>query len=161
MKHEFNLSEAIDVINEVLASGGEFQMYPKGTSMLPLIVQGRDAVTLTRTPEENLKKYDIIFYRRTNGQFVLHRIIKVCKDGTFVLCGDNQLQYETGIRHDQVIGVVKQIKRRENNWACQGLRNSFYVFWHCIAPMRHVTWFLRHGVAKMCRIFAIRKKKTS
>ena len=45
---EFFLADAIEVIEEILNAGGEFRMYPKGTSMLPLIVQGRDSVVLTR-----------------------------------------------------------------------------------------------------------------
>ena len=48
MNHEFYLTDAIEVIEEVLSSGGEFRMFPKGTSMLPLLVQGRDSVVLFR-----------------------------------------------------------------------------------------------------------------
>ena len=35
---EFYLADAIEVIDEILAGGGEFRIYPKGTSMLPLII---------------------------------------------------------------------------------------------------------------------------
>ena len=34
-KDGFLLKEYIDIISEVLESGGVFRMYPKGTSMLP------------------------------------------------------------------------------------------------------------------------------
>ena len=70
---EFFLADAIEVIEEILNAGGEFRMYPKGTSMLPLIVQGRDSVVLKKrieSPQSPLKKNDIAFYRRSNGQFV-------------------------------------------------------------------------------------------
>ena len=53
---EFYLADAIEVIEDVLASGGEFRMYPKGTSMLPLIVQTRDSVVLKRNFEDGAKK---------------------------------------------------------------------------------------------------------
>ena len=62
---EFHLTDAIDVIEEVLASGGEFNMFPKGTSMLPLIVQDRDSIVLKRDFINTAKKYDIAFYRRS------------------------------------------------------------------------------------------------
>ena len=73
---EFYLADAIDVIETVMESGGEFRMYPRGTSMLPLIVQNRDSVVLKRNFEDAAKKHDIAFYRRDNGQFVLHRVMK-------------------------------------------------------------------------------------
>ena len=94
---EFYLADAIEVIEEVLASGGEFRMYPKGTSMLPLIVQTRDSVVLKRNFEDGAKKHDIAFYRRRNGQFVLHRVMDICDDGTYTMCGDNQTELEKGI----------------------------------------------------------------
>ena len=69
---EYYLADAIDVIDEVLASGGEFCIYPMGTSMLPLIVLTRDSVVLKRSEGVPAKKHDIAFYRRDDGHFVLH-----------------------------------------------------------------------------------------
>ena len=102
---EFYLADAIEVIEEVLASGGEFRMFPKGTSMLPLIVQTRDSVVLKRNTEEGAKKHDIAFYRRKNGQFVLHRVMR-SENGVYAMCGDNQAFLEEGVTHDRVIGKV-------------------------------------------------------
>ena len=48
MSDTYSLSEYADIIREVLDSGGEFTLYPRGTSMLPLIVEGRDSVTLEK-----------------------------------------------------------------------------------------------------------------
>lgn len=45
MPETFSLAEYADIIREVLDSGGEFTLFPRGTSMLPLIVEGRDSVT--------------------------------------------------------------------------------------------------------------------
>lgn len=38
---EFRLSDYDEIIREVLDSGGEFQLFPRGTSMLPLIREKR------------------------------------------------------------------------------------------------------------------------
>ena len=62
--NEIFLDEAIDVIEEILASGGEFKMYPRGISMLPLIKQERDAVVLVRDENTALSPMDIAFYKR-------------------------------------------------------------------------------------------------
>lgn len=106
---EFSLSEYDETIRLVLDSGGEFTIFPKGTSMLPLIVQGRDSVTLVKR-EGDLRKGDIAFYLRDNGQYVLHRVIKA-KNGQYIMCGDNQLSPETGIENRHIIGIVRLINR--------------------------------------------------
>lgn len=150
---EFFLADAIDVIDEVLASGGEFRMYPKGTSMLPLIVQKRDSVILRRNFDIPAKKHDIAFYRRTNGQFVLHRVMKVCKDGTYTMCGDNQLALEKGIASEQIIGYVSGLYRNDKEIKMDGLWYSFYVFWWTKMPVRRVGFFIRRAKSKAARIF--------
>ena len=73
-REEFSLADYDETIRIVLDSGGEFTVYPKGTSMLPLIRQGRDSVTLAK-PSAPLKRGDIAFYLRDNGQYVLHRVV--------------------------------------------------------------------------------------
>ena len=107
---EFYLADAIEVIDEILAGGGEFRMYPKGTSMLPLIKQGIDSVVLKRNFENGANKRDIAFYRRDNGQFVLHRIVKVKKNG-YVMCGDNQYELEYGITDKHILAKMKAVVR--------------------------------------------------
>ena len=82
----------------------------RGMSMFPLLRDKRDSVKLEKitTPP---KRKDIILYKRDNGQFVLHRIIKE-KDGLYTLLGDNQSYKEYLIRLDQVLGVVTSIVRK-------------------------------------------------
>ena len=72
--------------------------------MLPLIRQGIDKVVLTKAPEE-LKKYDLPLYRRSNGQFVLHRVVGKNKNG-YVMCGDNQFRHEPDIKHEQILAIA-------------------------------------------------------
>lgn len=105
----FSLAEHIGVIREVLDSGGQFTIFPRGTSMLPLIVQGRDSVSLVKAEAYSIG--DIAFYQRSDGSFILHRIIGE-KDGIFVMCGDNQLDPEYGIAPSQIIGKAEKITRK-------------------------------------------------
>ena len=72
-QERFKIADYAEAIREVLGSGGEFTLYPRGTSMLPLIVQDRDSVTLTKA--ERFVVGDIAFYQRPGGEYVLHRII--------------------------------------------------------------------------------------
>lgn len=96
------------IIKETLDMGKSFKIAPNGGSMLPLIVQGRDYVYIKK-PEGRLKKYDIAFFKRKNGAFILHRVIKVKKD-SYVFCGDNQWLVEKGVKDNQIIGVVCKLE---------------------------------------------------
>ena len=84
-------------------SGGEFRLYPKGTSMLPLLRQGIDSVVLVSA--DSVSVNDMVLYRRDDGQFVLHRIIKINGD-ELVMCGDNQYELEYGIRKEHILARV-------------------------------------------------------
>lgn len=106
MSNIVELNDLWPIINEVISSGGEFNFKPNGISMLPLIRPGVDTVTLVAPGE--VKKTDIVLYRRDNGKFVLHRVMHVRKKD-FVMCGDNQRVLETGIRRDQILATVKDI----------------------------------------------------
>ena len=140
---EFYLSDAIDVIEEVLSGGGEFRMYPKGTSMLPLIRQGIDSVVLMRRSDGRVKKGDIAFYRRESGAFVLHRVMRVQGDGTLVMCGDNQTVYEKNVKPSQIIGYVGRIHRGEDLLAIDSFKYRFYVTVWCFMPLRRTISFVR------------------
>ncbi len=141
---EFYLSDAIGIIEEVLESGGEFLLSPKGTSMLPLIVQGEDRVVLKKYDTRLPKKYDIAFYRRANGAFVLHRILKIKKDGSYVMCGDNQTQLEHGVTSNQLIGYVSLIYKKDRTIVLNSFRHQCYVRIWCFLPYRYsVRWIQR------------------
>ena len=150
---EFYLADAIDAIEDVLASGGDFRLYPKGTSMLPLIVQTRDSVVLTRNFDTPAKKHDIAFYRRKNGQFVLHRVMDVCEDGTYTMCGDNQTQFEYGIEKEQIIAYASGIYRKDKAVSLDGTAYSAYLFFWTKMPIRKFFFFFRRVKGKLARIF--------
>ena len=128
-------------------------MFPKGTSMLPLIVQKRDSVVLMRNDSVGARKHDIAFYRRSNGQFVLHRVMKICNDGTYVMCGDNQLFLEKGIKREQIIAYVSGICRKNKSVKMNGLAYRTYVFLRTKRPIRWLCFIPRRIRGKLGRIF--------
>ena len=87
-----HLSDYEELIREVLATGGEFRLYPHGTSMLPLLRQGIDSVAL-RSLDRPPRKFDILFYKRRDGSYILHRVKEVTKDG-LVLWGDGRYRVQ-------------------------------------------------------------------
>ncbi len=108
MNTKVNFYDILDIIYETLSAGKSFKISPNGVSMLPIIRPGVDNVFIKK-PEGRLKKYDIAFYRRDSGQFVLHRVIAVKNDG-YVMCGDNHWVKEK-ISDENIIGVVDRLER--------------------------------------------------
>ncbi len=123
---------------EMLESGGSVNFNPKGTSMLPTIHNDGDRVVIVSC-KQALKKYDLPLYIRDDGQFVLHRIVKVNRDGTYNMCGDNQWRVEKNVRHDQLVGVVTQINRGGRQFSADnGLYKAYVRLWVNIMPIRHI-----------------------
>ena len=142
MRIELTLAESEPLIREVTEGGGEFRLFPKGTSMLPLLRQGKDSVALIKA-EEGLRVGDIPLYKRENGDFVLHRIVKIEKDGNLTMCGDNQTALERGIRAEQVIAKTAAIYRGEKRVDTKKLSYRTYCFlWRCFF-IRKVYFALR------------------
>lgn len=139
--HGHKLSEYDETIRLALESGGEFRLYPKGTSMLPLLVQGRDSVVLKQISEKP-KKGDIFFYRRDNGAYVLHRLVGMDDQG-YIFCGDNHLTLEHGITDSHLIGVVVRIYRGEKCVKPGSFSYKFYVFLWRSRFVRKVFYKLR------------------
>lgn len=108
------MTELLPFIEEALKQNKTFTLPITGTSMLPLLVQGRDTVTLSKIQPRGGKLSlcvgDLPLYRRKDGAFVLHRIVKI-ENGTYTMCGDNQFILEKGITEEQLIGVVSAITR--------------------------------------------------
>ena len=124
-KERMELEELYPTIKTVLSMGKDFLLYPNGKSMLPTIRPGIDAVLLS--PPKDLKCGSLILYRRKNGVFVLHRIVAVSPDGSYVLRGDNQYYNEKGITPDQVIAVVHRFYRGKREVVCDCARHRAYL----------------------------------
>ena len=126
MSDPIYIAEYDALIREVLASDGEFRLYPHGTSMLPLIRQGVDSVAL-RSLDRPPRKFDILFYQRQDGSYILHRVKKVTSDG-LTMWGDNHTMLEYGVTEDMIIGYAARIFRGETELDCQSFRYRLYLW---------------------------------
>ena len=105
------LEELWPLIDAVFAKGGRFRLFPRGDSMLPLIHAGVDSVLIE--PPQKFSRHDILLYRRANGQFVLHRLMRIDKSG-LTMCGDNQYFLEKNVSESAILGRVCGIYFEEN-----------------------------------------------
>ena len=149
LNKEFRLEQLLPLIQETLSQGKGVTFSPRGVSMLPMLRQGRDTVTLMPVDRE-LKIYDIPLYRRDNGAFVLHRIVKT--GDTFTCIGDNQFELEHGVRADQVIGVVESFTRDGRVIKVTDIKYRMYCrCWHWYRPVRRILLAGRHFLGRVLR----------
>lgn len=134
LKRSVSLEQMMPLIVERLAAGEDVQFTPRGTSMRPMIFGGRDHVVLSPV-KGRLKKYDLPLYRRDDGQYVLHRIVKAGE--SFTCMGDNQYIREPGIRQDQILAVVTAFVRNGKRYRVTDFSYRAYcVFWYYSRPLR-------------------------
>ena len=77
-----------------------------GTSMMPLLKEGRDRVELEPCSQERLKKGDVVLYKKNDGTLVLHRIIKTENGEFFTVLGDHQFKNAERVNKNQIIAVA-------------------------------------------------------
>lgn len=78
-----------------------------GTSMLPLLKEGKSLVELVEIGQKRLKKGDVVLFKKDNGTLVLHRIIKLSSEDSFTVLGDNQFKNPEHITKNQIIALAK------------------------------------------------------
>lgn len=142
-----SIQELAPLILEAVSSGQSVKLTVPGKSMTPTLI---DRVSQVRLEALSMpKRGDMVLYRRNNGQYILHRIVKCAKDGTFVLCGDSQYRLESGIRRDQLIAVVTAFKRRGDWISCT---NVLYQLWWRICVSMRGWRHLRSALARRIHI---------
>ena len=141
-----SMEALVPLFQERLAAGQQVRFSPMGTSMLPMLREGRDSVVLSSAPAQ-LKKYDLPLYRRDNGAYILHRVTQAGE--TYTCIGDNQFVYETGVRREQIIAVVTGFRRNGRDRTVTGTGYRLYCrFWHYSRPLRK---FWRRGLGWLKR----------
>ncbi len=154
MTDNLSLEEMMPVIEEKLSEGGEVTFTVTGNSMLPMLHNRQDTVTLV-TPTFPLKKYDLPFYRRAGGLYTLHRIVKI-KKGNYIIRGDNCNFTEYGIEDKDIIGVVKQFTRNGKQHSV--VEKSYKIY--CALWCNDACYFLRKKVLLNLRRVASKIKRT-
>ncbi len=130
-------AEYVSVLKELTEKGNLVRMTVSGSSMSPFLIHARDSVWF-RKPDRTLHIGDIVFYRRDSGQYVMHRICRIKKDGCY-LVGDAQTEIEGPIRGEQIFGLIIKVERKG---VILQPGNIFWEFfsriWIRIIPMRHM-----------------------
>lgn len=95
----------------LLAETDAVPLVVSGSSMTPFLAPGRDTVYLSAISAP-LSRGDMVLYRRDNGRYVLHRIMRV-EGESYTMIGDAQHIPEPGIRREQILALVTAVRRKE------------------------------------------------
>lgn len=127
-------------IADLLKTQDEVMSRTRGTSMRPLLRQGRDIVVIKR-PEFPLKAGDAPLYRvKGKKELVLHRILKVREDGVYIIRGDNLFVKEY-VAESQIVGVMKAFYRDGKYCDCEkSYKYRVYIFLNRAAYPARYLW---------------------
>lgn len=107
---ELDTGAFVGTLKELVEEGHEVSLLISGSSMAPFLIHHRDTIFF-KAPDRDLKAGDMVFYQRSSGQFVMHRIRSVKPEG-FYLIGDGQQIIEGPIAREQIFGLVTAVKRK-------------------------------------------------
>lgn len=141
------IEELMPIFREQLDAGKNVWFSPRGISMLPMLRQGVDSVMLSPVAG-TLTKYDLPLYRRDDGKYILHRIVKVGR--TYTCIGDNQFELEPGVRKDQLIAVVTAFTRGKKLHSVKEPGYRLYCrVWHYSRGIRRLLRWSKRQLAKI------------
>ena len=124
-------------IEESLKINGVHLATPIGDSMEPTLKGWRDNVVI-KPVIDPLKVNDVVLCKKNDGQYVLHRIIKI-KNGKYYLRGDNQRVCDKSYTKENVIGKLVGFYKKEKYVDVNAFSYRFYVvFWRFIFPIRFI-----------------------
>ncbi len=148
MSEKVHLADMENVMEDTLSAGGTVTFTITGTSMRPLLFHERDQAELERRIDE-YKRGDVIFYKRKTGVFVLHRIVKF-KDGEYTVCGDGQVDLESGILPNQILARAIGFTRNGKSIDINSLTYKIYSqLWIIARPFRGYIFALTSRIKKV------------
>ena len=132
-------------IKEILDSFGKYSGLTTGTSMLPLLHQGKDTIIVVK-PEGRLKKYDVALYVTKGGKYIMHRVVEVHNDH-YIITGDNLLAREY-VTDDMICGkLIGFYKNGKHFVDCENskLYKAYSRIWVALRPLRPALLFCRRA----------------
>lgn len=102
--------EYISMLRELTESGKEVSMIISGNSMSPFLIHERDSICFKK-PDRELRRGDMVFYQRSTGQYVMHRIFKVKPEGYYIV-GDAQQEIEGPVAREQIFAIITKVQRK-------------------------------------------------
>ena len=107
---EVDTQEYMAVLRELIEEGHQVSLLISGSSMSPFLIHHRDTIYFKK-PDRELKVGDMVFYRRGNGKYIMHRIRRIRPEG-FYMIGDAQWEIEGPLQREQIFGLITAVERK-------------------------------------------------
>lgn len=142
-------------IADQILRDGYVLTHSMGVSMRPMLTQQTEQLLiekLTAQPQEN----DVVLYRRSSGQYVLHRVIRVRKE-YYLIRGDNCYGKPEKVGSCSCIGILKGFYRGKHYIDCKKSKGykAYVLLWRLSYPVRFLGYqgqrFLRSAINKLRR----------
>lgn len=134
---EISTEQYISMLRQLVNEGRDVSLLVSGSSMAPFICHHRDTIYFGK-PNRPLRRGDMVFFQRDDGQFVMHRILRVRPEGYYII-GDNQTEVEGPVRRDQIFAIVKQVTRKGKTLKPGDFWWDFFEkVWIRIIPLRRL-----------------------
>lgn len=124
-------------IEEELAVHGHSFFQTVGDSMEPLL-HNRCSTVVIEKKKDRLKRYDVALYRRPDGKYILHRVLRVTKHG-YIIRGDNRIWRET-VPEEWVLGVMVGFYAAEADGFTRSTQENTRLYWKKYRLRRWFIW---------------------
>lgn len=127
----------LELLSETIKyENGIFVLTVTGTSMTPTLYPDISSVTLVSVDKKPVRKYDIVLFKRDNGDIVLHRVIKILTDGMLLVNGDSQVWTEK-IKRENILAVAQSYTKNNRIVKCSGIHfRCKSAVWCMLRPLR-------------------------
>lgn len=150
-KLTFSTAEINDDLQDVINSGGIIPLGVTGGSMMPFLKHLRDTVFIRKCICADLKRGQILLFKREDGRLILHRVRKVCSDGKLLMNGDGQVWCEI-IECSQVIASVCEVERKGKRYKSDSFIFKMWDFlWFPTRPLRPFLFKIFGKIKNICR----------
>lgn len=135
----------------ILNNDKELTYISEGYSMYPLIRQREDILHILLLDREP-KKGDILLCKDKNNHYVLHRLIKIKRNGEYILAGDNNYWKDKPIRKENILGILKDITKKDGkilDLEKEPKRKKFFFTY--LSFLKSIKLYIRHIFRKLIR----------
>lgn len=127
----------VSALRELTEAGHTVPMVIAGSSMAPFLIHQRDTIWFKK-PDRPLKRGDMVFYQRSSGKFIMHRIYRI-ENEQYYMIGDNQYEIEGPLDRGQIFGLVTQVQRKGRIIRPGDFWWEFFArVWLRVIPLRRV-----------------------
>ncbi len=133
---------------QLLSEGKSAIIRAVGMSMFPWILP-KESLIISPIKDKDLKVGDIIIFT-SNNKLIAHRLLKIDKkNNIYVTRGDGNLTSDSPIKHDDIIGIISEVRDNRMFWTKYANGKMSYLIAKFSFIFSPFNWFLGKIIAKL------------